>query len=113
MIIPFIEQEATYTAGFQQQGGFNLPRYRGSPMIGGNFWGRVLGFAKGLFSRVAPHISSLITQAQPHVKRVANQAIVSAVDKAVEHVTERLKQSGTGKRTVKRSKKPRLKNSNL
>ena len=82
-------------------------------MLGGSFWGRVIGFAKGLFSKAAPHLGNLITQAQPHVKKIESNAIDTAVDKAVEHVTEKLKQqNGSGKKR-KRSKKPRLKNSKL
>jgi len=113
MIVPFEDSEEYYTTAFQQSG-FGMPRYRGSPMVGGNFWGRIIGFAKGLFSKAAPHISNLISQAQPHVKRVASQAIDAAVDKAVDHVTTKLKtQSGTGKKKRKRVKKPKLKNTKL
>ena len=79
MIVPFEENEAVYNAGFQQSG-YDMPRYRGSPMLGGSFWGRIIGFAKGLFSK-APYVSILITEAQPHVKRVAAQAVDSPIDK--------------------------------
>ena len=91
-----------------------MPRYRGSPMIDGNFFGRILSFARGLFSKAAPHISNLISQAQPHVKKVAAQALDSAIDKAVTSVTEKLKtkQEGSGKKR-KRLKKPILKSSKL
>ena len=53
MIVPFEENEAVYNAGFQQNG-YGMPRYRGSPVLGGSFWGRIIGFAKGLFSKAAP-----------------------------------------------------------
>ena len=113
MIVPFEENEAVFNTAFQQ-GGYAMPRYRGSPMLGGSFFGRIIGFAKGLFSKAAPYVSNLISQAQPHVKRVAAQAIDSAIDKAVTHVTEKLKQKqeGSGKRR-KRFKKHKLKNSKL
>ena len=113
MIVPFEENEEVYSHAFQQ-GGSGMARYRGSPMIGGNFFGRILSFARGLFSKAAPHISNLISQAQPHVKKVAAKAIDSAIDKAVEHVTERTKsqQQGSGKKR-KKLKKPRLQNSKL
>ena len=112
-IVPFVESPGLYGHGFQQEG-FGMPRYRGSPMMGGNFFGRIISFAKGLFSKAAPVLSSLVTQAQPHVKKVAQQAIESVVDKAVTHVTEKLKeaQNGSGKKR-KRLKKPKLKNSKI
>ena len=98
MIVPFEDNDEVYSHAFQQ-GGSGMPRYRGSPMIGGNFFGRILSFARGLFSKAAPHISNLVTQAQPHVKRLASQAIDTAVDSAVTHITDKLKekQSGSGK----------------
>ncbi len=103
MIIPLVENEDVYTAAFEQSG-YGMPRYRGSPMMGGNFWGRIVGFAKGLFSKVAPHISNLVTEAQPHVKRLAGKAIDSAIDNAVEGVTAKLK-GGQKKRGVGRNLK--------
>jgi len=36
MIVPFEDSEEYYTTAFQQSG-FGMPRYRGSPMVGGNF----------------------------------------------------------------------------
>ena len=86
MIVPLVENEDMYTAA-SEQSGYVMPRYRETPMMGGNFWGRIVGFAKGLFSKVAPHISNLVTEAQPHVKRLAGKAIDSAIDNAVEGVT--------------------------
>ena len=107
-IIPFVENEAVYSQGFRQ-GGFGMLKYRGSPMMGGSFFGRIINFAKGLFSRAAPVLGSLFTQAQPHVKNFANQAVNNVIDKAVTHVTEKLKQTqeqqGSGKRR-RRAKKP-------
>ena len=113
MIVPFVENEEVFNHAFQQGGGA-MPHYRGSPMVGGGFFGRILGFARGLFSKAAPHISNLISQAQPHVKKVAAQALDSAIDKAVTSVTEKLKtkQEGSGKKR-KRLKKPILKSSKL
>lgn len=111
-IIPFVENEAVYSQGFRQ-GGFGMPKYRGSPMMGGSFWGRIVSFAKGLFSKAAPHISNLITKAQPHVKNIASQALSQAVDSAVSHVVDKLsntqqkQQQGSGKRR-KRARKPKL-----
>ena len=112
MIVPFEENEEVYSHAFQQ-GGSGMPRYRGSPMIGGNFFGRILSFARWLFSKAAPHTSSIISQAQPYVKKAAAQALDSAID-AVTHVTEKLKkkQEGSGKKR-KRLKKPILKSSKL
>ena len=52
MIVPFIDDESAYAAAFEQTG-YGMPRYRGSPMMGGSFWGRIISFAKGLFSRAA------------------------------------------------------------
>ena len=57
MIVPFEENEAVYNAGFQQSG-YGMPRYRGSHMLGGSFWGKIIGFAKGLFSKAAPYVST-------------------------------------------------------
>ena len=57
-----------------------MPLYTGIPMVGGGFFGRILGFARGLLSKAAPHISNLISQAQPHVKKVAAQALELALD---------------------------------
>ena len=115
MLVPFEDNETMYASAFEQTG-YGLPRYRGSPMIGGSFWGRIIGFAKGLFSKAAPHISNLIAQAQPHVKKVASHAIESAIDNAVTHVNEKLNkktvQSGEGRKR-KRIKKPTLKNSKI
>lgn len=111
MIVPLIDDENVYTAAFEQTG-YGMPRYRGSPMMGGNFWGRIVSFAKGLFSKAAPHISNLVSQAQPHVKRLANQAIETAVDSAVTSITDKLKQQSGGRKKT-RLKKPRLKGSKI
>ncbi len=111
MIIPLDDDEAVFTALFDQ-GGYGMPRYRGSPQMGGSFWGRIIGFAKGLFSKAAPHISNLVSQAQPHVKRIATQALDSAVDSAVTNITEKLKKQSGGRKR-KRLKRPALKGSKL
>ena len=113
MIVPFEENEEVYSYAFQQ-GGSGMARYRGSPMIGGNFFGRTLSFARGLFSKAAPHLSNLVSYAQPHVKKVAAKAVDAAIDKAVDHVPDKLKsaQQGGGKK-LRRLKKPKLKNSKL
>ena len=107
MIVPFIDDESAYAAAFEQTG-YGMPRYRGSPVMGGSFWGRIISFAKGLFSKAAPHISNLVSQAQPHVKRLATQAIDTAVDSAVTSITDKLKQTGKRKR-----KRPRLQGSKI
>ena len=52
MIVTFIDDESAYAAAFAQTG-YGMPRYRGSPMMGGIFWGRIISFAKGLFSKAA------------------------------------------------------------
>ena len=100
MIVPFEENEEVYSYAFQQ-GGSGMARYRYSPMIGGHFFGRILSFARGLFSKAAPHLSNLVSYAQPHIKKVAAEAIDAAIDKAVDHVSEKLKsaQQGGGKKT--------------
>ena len=61
-------------------------------MIGGSFWGRIIGFAKGLFSKPAPHIASAISQAQPHVKHLASKAVESAIDTAIDTAVEKVSQ---------------------
>ena len=96
--------ENRYLHIFSQQHGYGMPKFRGSPMIGGSFWGRI-GFAKGLFSKAAPHISSAIAQAQPHVKNLASRALESAIDTAVEKVTEKLKSAGQNQEGRGRRKK--------
>lgn len=108
-IVPFVENGAVYSQRFRQ-GGYGMPRYRGSPMMGGSFFGRIISFVKGLFSKAAPYVSNVVSQVQPHVKNVANQAINNLVDKAVTHVTDKLKeageQKGSGKRRKRRPKHP-------
>ena len=110
MIISYVDNESVYAAAFEQAG-YGMPRYRGSPMMGGSFWRRIVSFAKGLFSKAAPHISNLVTQAQLHIKRIAGKAVESAIENAVTSVTEKLtkQQSGRGKKR----KKPRLKGSKI
>ena len=110
MIIPYVDDESVYAAAFEQTD-YGMPRYRGSPMMGGSFWGRIVSFAKGLFSKAAPHISNLVTQAQPHMKRITGKAVESAIDNALTNVTGRLskQQSGTGKKR----KRPKLKGSKI
>ncbi len=100
MLIQYESSENRYLHLFSQQHGYGMPKYRGSPMVGGSFWGRIIGFAKGLFSKAAPHISSAIAQAQPHVKHLAAKAVESAIDTAVEKISQKLKstQEGQGKR---------------
>ena len=95
MLITFEPDEHVFNTLFAQQFG-GMPKYRGSPMAGGSFWGRVLGFARGLFTKVAPHITHFISEAQPHVKRAASKAVESAFDSAVQHVTEKIKNAQTG-----------------
>ena len=90
MLISFEPDERVFNTLFAQQFG-GMPKYRGSPMAGGSFWGRVLGFARGLFTKAAPHITKFISEAQPHVKRAASKAVESAIDSAVQHVTEKIK----------------------
>ena len=95
----YATNENRYVQLFAQQHGYGMPKYRGSPMIGGSFWGRIIGFAKGLFTKAAPHFASAISQAQPHVKHLASKAVESVIDNAVEKVSQKIKsvQEGKGK----------------
>ncbi len=111
MIIPLEDNEDVYTALFDQ-GRYGMPRYRRSPQMGGSFWERIIDFAKGLFSKAAPQISNLVSQAQPHVNRIATQALDSAVDSAVTNITEKLKKQSGGRKR-KPLKRPALKGSKL
>lgn len=97
---PVLVGEDFYTNLLAQHYGLGMPRYRGSPMLGGSFWSSILGFAKGLAARAAPHLSSLANQAKPHVRGLATRAIGSAIDGAVDKVTSKLQdlQDGKGRR---------------
>ena len=106
MIVPFIGGKSAYAAAFEQTA-YGMPRYRGSPMMGGSFWERIISFAKGIFSKAAPHISNLVSQTQPQVGRAA-QATDAAVDSPVTSIADKLKQTGKGKR-----KKPGLQGSKI
>ena len=112
MIIPYVDYKSVYAAAFDQTG-YGMPRYRGSPMMGGSFWGRVVSFAKGLFSKADPHISNLVIQAQPHMKRIAGKAVESAIDNAVTSVTEKLTKQQSGGGGGKKRKRPKLKGSKI
>ena len=92
-LTPLVEDEAMYMHIFAEQNGYGMPHYRGSLMIGGSFWGRLVSFAKGLFRKAAPHVSDLLRRAHPHVKSMASRAVETAIDSAVSHVTEKLKKS--------------------
>ena len=50
MIIPYVDDESVYAAVFEETG-HGMPWHRGSPMMGESFWGRIVSFAKGLFSK--------------------------------------------------------------
>ena len=104
-LIPLIEDEGLYLRIFAEQNGYGMPRYRGSPMIGGSFWGRLVTFAKGLFRQAAPHVSELLSKAHPHVKGLASQAVETAIDRAVTHVTDKLKKVQEGKGIKGRARK--------
>ncbi len=106
MAIPFIDDEAIYANIFAEQNGYGMPRYRGSPMVGGSFWGRLVTFAKGLFRTVSPHVSELLQQAHPHIKGVASRVVDTAIDSAVNKVSQKLKnvQDGSGRKKRKRIK---------
>ena len=103
VLIEYTSSENRYMQLFAQQHGYGMPKYRGSPMIGGSFWGRIIGFAKGLFSKAAPHITSAIAQAQPHVKHLASKTVESAIDAAVEKVSKKIKSVQEGKGRCKKS----------
>jgi hypothetical protein len=108
-LIPLIEDEAIYLRIFAEQTGYGMPRYRGSPMVGGSFWGRLVTFAKGLFRQAAPHVSDLISRAHPHVKGIASKAVETAIENAVSHVSEKLKKVQEGKSIKEKNKKKRAK----
>ena len=101
--------ERRYTSLLSQQHGYGMPKYRGSPMSGGSFWGRIIGFAKGLFSRAAPHLSTALSKAQPYVKSFASKATDQLIDTAVEKISGKLKevQEGKGIKAKKKLKKKR------
>ena len=105
MWVPLVESEDVYFRIFSVQTGYGMPKYRGSPMVGGSFWGRLITFAKGIFSKAAPHVSDMINRAQPVMKGMAAKAVESAIDSAVHHVTEKLKQTQTGHGIKGRSKR--------
>ena len=94
-MIAFEPDERVFNTLFVQQFG-GMPKYRGSPMAGGSFWGRVLRFARGLLTKAAPHITNFISETQPHVKRTASNAVESTIDSAVQNVTEKIKNAQTG-----------------
>ena len=100
--------ERRYTSLLSQQHGYGMPKYRGSPMTGGSFWGRIIGFAKGLFSKAAPHLSAALSKAQPHMKSFASKATDQLIDTAVEKISGKLKsvQEGEGIKGKKRKRKP-------
>jgi hypothetical protein len=106
-LIKFELDERRYTSLLSQQHGYGMPKYRGSPMTGGSFWGRIIGFAKGLFSKAAPHLSAALSKAQPHVKSFASKATDQLIDTAVEKISGKLKtmQDGEGIKGKKRKRK--------
>jgi hypothetical protein len=105
MWVPLVEDESVYMRIFSLQTGFGMPKYRGSPMVGGSFWGRFVTFAKSMFNKASPHVTDMIKKAQPVVKGMATQAMENAIDSAVSHVTDKLKQSGSGIKGRKKRKK--------
>jgi hypothetical protein len=100
--------ERRYTGLLSQQHGYGMPKYRGSPMAGGSFWGKIIGFAKGLFSKAAPHVSAALSKAQPHMKSFASKAADSLIDSAVEKVNEKLRQAQEGKGIKGRKRKAKV-----
>jgi hypothetical protein len=103
--------ERRYTSLLSQQHGYGMPKYRGSPMTGGSFWGKIIGFAKGLFSKAAPHLSAALSKAQPHVKSFASKATDQLIDTAVEKISGKLKavQDGEGIKGKKKKRKTKKK----
>jgi hypothetical protein len=112
VLIKFEFDERRYASLLSQQHGYGMPKYRGSPMTGGSFWGRIIGFAKGLFSKAAPHLSAALSKAQPHVKSFASKATDQLIDTAVEKISGKLKavQEGEGIKGKKRKRKSKKKN---
>jgi hypothetical protein len=108
VLMKFEFDERRYTSLLSQQHGYGMPKYRGSPMTGGSFWGRIIGFAKGLFSKAAPHLSAALSKAQPHVKSFASKATDQLIDTAVEKISGKLKavQEGEGIKGRKKNKLP-------
>jgi hypothetical protein len=104
-LIKFEFDERRYTVLLSQQHGYGMPKYRGAPMSGGSFWGKIIGFAKGLFSKAAPHISAALSKAQPHLKSFASKAADSLIDTAVEKVNHKLRQNQEGKGIKGRKRK--------
>jgi hypothetical protein len=111
VLIKFEFDERRYASLLSQQHGYGMPKYRGSPMTGGSFWGRIIGFAKGLFSKAAPHLSAALSKAQPHVKSFASKATDQLIDTAVEKISGKLKalQEGEGMKGRKKKNEPATK----
>ena len=104
-LVPVLVGEDFYTALLLQQYGSGMPRYRGSPMLGGSFWSSILSFTKNLAARAAPHVSNLISQAKPHVRSHATRAVESAIDGAVDKVTAKLRDLQEGNRRQHRKRR--------
>lgn len=58
--------------------------------------GRLVGMAKGLFTKVSPYIAKAVNYAQPHLKTMATRAVESSIDTAVDKINEKLSQQGKG-----------------
>lgn len=71
-------------------------------MMGRSFWGRIIGSVKGLFSKAAPHISNLVTQAQPNGEKLAGRALESVINNGVTNISENLVQKGGRKKTTRK-----------
>ena len=98
MLIKYQGKEHVFQNQFRVHHG-GMPRYRGSLMAGGSFWEKILGFARGLFSKAAPHLSSLVAQAQPMVKKAASRMAESAIDSSANYITQKnSERSADGKR---------------
>ena len=108
MLIKYQGKEHVFQNQFRVHHG-GMPRYRGSLMAGGSFWGKILGFARGLFSKAAPHLSSLVAQAQPMVKKAASRMAESAIDSSANYITQKIQNAAQTGNGIKRRKRKRAK----
>ena len=106
MLIKYQGKEQVFQNQLRRHHG-GMPRYRGNPMSGGSFWGKILGFARGLFSKAAPHVSNLVKQAQPMVKRAATGVMESAIDSGADYIARKIQEATQTGNGIKRRKRKR------
>ena len=108
MLIKYQPKEHVFQNQLRSYHG-GMTRYRGNPMAGGSFWGKILGFARGLFSRAAPHLSNLVSQAQPIVRKAATRMMDSAIDSGADYITKKINSAVQNGNGIKRRKRKREK----